>query len=59
MDCENLSCKPVDRYTAYFANGFGAIYKNADMMKLEIFARGPIVCSIMSTPLMDDFYGKR
>jgi cathepsin X len=50
-------CYPVQRYTKYFVEEWGTL-ENATVaqIKAEIFRRGPITCSIDSSPLEQGHY---
>jgi len=51
------ACYPVQRYTKYFVEEWGVL-SNATVhqIKAEIFRRGPITCSIDSSPLEQGHY---
>ncbi len=55
--CTGPLCQYVPRYRSFYANGFGAIYNNIAAVKMELWARGPVVCAVDASRKMDDYQG--
>jgi hypothetical protein len=47
-------CYPVKNYTVYKIEDYGWLKPNADEIKAEIFHHGPISCSILANPLVNN-----
>jgi cathepsin X len=52
----NNTCVPITNYTRYKATQYGGVHGETDMMA-EIYARGPISCSIDATTKLEDYTG--
>lgn len=49
-DCRTFgNCFPVKNYTKFYVSEYGYVPKGSEKIKAEIFARGPVSCTIYST----------
>lgn len=54
--CSDFECNPVKQYTKYRVSSYGEVSGRERMMK-EISSRGPIACTLMSTPKFKSYTG--
>jgi len=51
-----VQCTQIQKYMSYGVKEYGAV-RDADKMKAEIYARGPISCGIDATSTLEKYTG--